>query len=238
MTSPKVEQKKERNPYTWPDLAIKEFLVMIAVMIGLTIWSLWLDAPLMEEATPARTENPAKAPWYFVGLQEILVYFDPWYAGVVLPGIIILGLILIPYLDVNREGTGEYSFAKRKFAMINFLFGYGLWMGAIVIGQFLRGPNWFWFWPWESWETTHVVDEAIVFKDLGLASGLTGLALYFGFGFWWPIYRKWRIAQILDRTRYTLVMVLLLLMYAVPVKMFLRLAFDIRNVLVTPWLNF
>lgn len=237
MTTPKEQTKKPRNPHTWPDLPFKELMCMIFIMVLLIVWSLGMDAPLMEEATPSRTENPAKAPWYFIGLQELLVYFDPWFAGVVLPTIILVGLILIPYLDINREGTGVYSFSARKFAMVNFLFGYGLWMGAIVIGQFMRGPNWFFFWPWEPWDAAFHSAEIIELKNLGLLTGLGGSIIYFGLGFWIPIKFKWKIYQQLDRVRYILVMSLVLMMYSVPIKMVLRLVFNIRYVITTPWFN-
>jgi hypothetical protein len=237
MSNEKVEKKAPRNPLTWPDLPFKELMCAIVVMVVLIVWSLWMDAPLGEIATPARTENPAKAPWYFVGLQELLVYFDPWYAGVVLPGIILVGLMMIPYLDTNRQAVGEYNFSKRKFAMVNFLVGYGLWMGAIVIGQLFRGPNWFFVWPWQSWENLHGPTEVVVMTNLSTATGLIGMALYFGVGFSLPIIMKWKLYRELDKVRYTIVMILALLMYAVPIKMVLRLAFDIRYVLVTPWFN-
>ncbi len=80
---------------------------MIVALIVLTVWSLAVDAPLKGIADPNWTENPAKAPWYFVGLQELLVYFDPWIAGVSIPLLIILGLAALPYLDPNPRGVGQ-----------------------------------------------------------------------------------------------------------------------------------
>ena len=95
--------------------------------------------------------NPSKAPWYFLGLQEMLVYFDPWMAGVVLPTMIIVGLIAMPYIDFNQKGNGYYTFDERKFAMTTFLFGFVvLWVTLIVLGTFLRGPNWNFFGPFET----------------------------------------------------------------------------------------
>jgi quinol-cytochrome oxidoreductase complex cytochrome b subunit len=87
--------------FTWPTLVVKEFLAAIFVMVGLLFYSFFVNAPLGELADPSQAENPAKAPWYFAGLQEQLVYFDPWFAGVVLPSIIVVGLILIPYLTLR-----------------------------------------------------------------------------------------------------------------------------------------
>ena len=99
------------------------------VMAFMTVWSIVVDAPLEEPANPTKTPNPSKAPWYFLGLQEILVYFDPWFAGVVLPGLIIVGLMVIPYIDVNPKGNGYYCFKERKFAISTFLFGFLVHVG-------------------------------------------------------------------------------------------------------------
>src|SRR5262249_34129496 len=91
-------------------------------------------------------------------LQEMLVYFDPWMAGVVLPTFIIIGLIAMPYIDFNQQGNGYYSFNNRKFAITMFMFGFViLWVTLIVMGTFLRGPNWNFFGPFEDWDS-HKVD--------------------------------------------------------------------------------
>ncbi|MDO8140874.1 MAG: hypothetical protein Q6358_05195, partial [Candidatus Brocadiales bacterium] len=103
-----VEFKDDRV-FTWPTLVAKEFLAAIFVTVGLLFYSYVVDAPLRELSNPGQAENPAKAPWYFLGLQEALVYFDPWFAGVGLPSLIIVGLILIPYLDINPKGNGYYT---------------------------------------------------------------------------------------------------------------------------------
>ena len=95
--------------HTWPYLVRLEFLCALIVMIVMTVWSITLDAPTEEAANPNRTPNPSKAPWYFLGLQEMLVYFDPWMAGVVLPSLIIVGLMVIPYVDINPRGNGYYT---------------------------------------------------------------------------------------------------------------------------------
>ena len=89
-----------------------------------------------------KTPNPSKAPWYFLGLQEMLVYFDPWMAGVVLPSLIVVGLMAIPYIDFNKQGNGYYTIKQRKFAYIIFQFGFlEMWVTLIVLGTFLRGPE-------------------------------------------------------------------------------------------------
>src|SRR6186713_3484903 len=89
--------------HTWPYLVRLEMLVGTIVMALITVWSIVVDAPLEEPANPTKTPNPSKAPWYFLGLQEILVYFDPWLAGVVFPSLIIVGLMAIPYIDTNPK---------------------------------------------------------------------------------------------------------------------------------------
>src|SRR5690349_24327208 len=115
-----------------------EFLVALFVIIVLTLWALLLDAPLEEPANPTRTPNPSKAPWYFLGLQEMLVYFDPWYAGVVLPSIVLVGLMAIPFLDFNKAGNGYYTIEERKFSYIIFQLGFlELWVVLIILGTFL-----------------------------------------------------------------------------------------------------
>ena len=114
----------EGEVFVFPDLVYIEMLALLAATAGLILWSILQDAPLRAVADPNVTENPAKAPWYFVGLQELLVYFDPWIAGVAVPTIIVVGLILLPYLDTNRAGTGKYSFRGRKFAISHFLLGF------------------------------------------------------------------------------------------------------------------
>jgi hypothetical protein len=95
------DPKWEREVHTWPYLMRMEFLVAIIVTVILMAWSLTLNAPLEEPSNPNVTMNPAKAPWYFLGLQEMLVYFDPWIAGVVMPTLIIVGLMAVPYIDTN-----------------------------------------------------------------------------------------------------------------------------------------
>src|SRR5712672_3499304 len=118
----------EEKLHTWPFLVRNEFLMMLLVIIVLTVWSLLLNAPLEQPSNPTRTPNPSKAPWYFLGLQEMLVFFDPWYAGVVLPTLIIIGLCAIPYIDLNPKGNGYYTFTERKMAITTFLIGYlALW---------------------------------------------------------------------------------------------------------------
>jgi hypothetical protein len=148
----------EDKVHVWPYLTRIEFLALLITMIVMLVWSIALNAPLEEPANPTQTPNPSKAPWYFLGLQEMLVYFDPWMAGVVLPSLIIVGLMVIPYIDVNPLGNGYYTFRERKFAITMFLLGFlVLWVSLIILGTFMRGPGWNLFWPWEKWDPHKVV---------------------------------------------------------------------------------
>ena len=104
-----------REVHVWPYLLRIEFLSAIIVTAILMVWSITLDAPLEEPANPTLTMNPSKAPWYFLGLQEMLVYFDPWIAGVLMPTLIIIGLIAIPYIDTNPLGNGYYTYQAKTF---------------------------------------------------------------------------------------------------------------------------
>src|SRR5919109_1093655 len=148
-----IEKHESDRVWVWPDLVYTELISLILCSVVLIVWSIFLKAPLEQPANPANTPNPSKAPWYFLGLQEMLVYFDPWLAGVVLPTFIIVGLICIPYVDKNPKGNGYFTFAERKAEITIFLFGFAvLWASLIVLGTFLRGPNWNFFGPFEYWD--------------------------------------------------------------------------------------
>ena len=116
---------------------------MIIATVVLVVWAIVLKAPLEQPATSAKAPNPSKAPWYFLGLQEMLVYFDPWMAGVVLPTMIIVGLIAMPYIDFNHEGQRLLHLQRSaRSRSSTFLFGFlVLWVVLIVLGTFLRGPE-------------------------------------------------------------------------------------------------
>lgn len=151
---PPMEKTEDDKILVWPDLVYTELICMVVFTFLLVIWAVVLKAPLEQPASPSRIPNPSKAPWYFLGLQEMLVYFDPWMAGVVLPSMIIVGLIALPYIDFNTKGNGYYTFSQRSFAITTFLFGFiVLWVVLIVLGTFLRGPNWNFFGPFEYWDT-------------------------------------------------------------------------------------
>src|SRR4029078_4022298 len=108
---PPLEKLDDEKVLVWPDLVYTEMICMIAIAALLIFWAMWLQAPLEEPASSVKTPNPSKAPWYFLGLQEMLVYYDPWMAGVVLPSLIVVGLMAIPYIDFNKQGNGYYTIA-------------------------------------------------------------------------------------------------------------------------------
>jgi hypothetical protein len=239
--------------HTWPHLVRSEFLCAIFIIMLLVVWSLLVDAPLEEPANPTRTPNPSKAPWYFLGLQEMLVFFDPWHAGVVLPSFIILGLMAIPYIDINPSGNGYYTFESRKFEILTFFAGFHiLWVSLIIIGTFLRGPGWNWFWPWQVWDSHKV--EALTNVDLHYLFGIRsvwGAAIFGGVlvGTYFVLGTIAMYAAIVrfkgrefmmrwGMPRFGLTAFLFLNMLAVLIKMLLRHAGNIKNVWVTPWISF
>jgi hypothetical protein len=238
----------EDRIFTWPDLVFSEFICMVVLTVGMVVWSIVLKAPLEEPANPALAPNPSKAPWYFLGLQEMLVYFDPWLAGVVLPGLIIVGLMAIPYIDTNPKGNGYYTFRERKVEISLFLFGWLiLWSQMIVIGTFLRGPNWNFFGPYEFWDPNKV--EALVNVNLSeyfwiklLGMGLPGNwfvrelpgILLIGFYFFGlpVLLRKTRWVrkyyEKMGPARYYVGMTLFLFMMLLPIKMYFRWLFNLK----------
>jgi uncharacterized membrane protein len=243
---------KKGKVHVWPYLVWLEMLCVLVVSIVLIVWSITLDAPLEELADTSRTPNPSKAPWYFRALQEMLVYFDPVIAGVVLPGLIVLGLMAIPYIDINREGIGQYTLSGRKWAIATFCFGFWLWIVLIIIGTFMRGPGWMWFWPWEEWDPHRIVamrnidlsDFFFRVNSKSLLGSIIGFLVVGGYYFLtmaipYLILRK-RGSEYLKKLgfiRYILLSFLFWTMMALPIKIILRLTMSIKYVWVTPWFN-
>jgi Cytochrome b(C-terminal)/b6/petD len=241
----------QKEIHVWPFLLRVEFLAAIIVTILLMVWSIALNAPLEEPANPNLTMNPAKAPWYFLGLQEMLVYFDPWIAGVVMPTLIIIGLMVIPYIDPNPLGSGYYTLKQRRFAIGTFLFGFViLWVSMIVIGTFIRGPGWMWFWPGQTWDHNKLIYE--VNRDLPdifnitatwakVVFGAVVVGGYFvaGGALVHHLFKRFHLKdyQRMSFLQYNTLMMLLLLMISLPIKMGIRLLFHIKYVWVTPWFN-
>ncbi len=142
---------------TWPHLLYIELITAVFVTAALIAWSLIADASLDAPADPSRSPNPARAPWYFAGIQEMLAYFDPWLGGAVIPSLIVFGLAAVPYLDPNPSCAGMYTFRRRPAAVAAFLFGFVvLWIGLIIVGTFVRGPNWDAYGIFEPWDGSKI----------------------------------------------------------------------------------
>jgi hypothetical protein len=261
---PKLEDEQAQQVLVWPDLVYTEMICMILVTVVLIFWGVGLPAPLEEPASAVKTPNPSKAPWYFLGLQEMLVYYDPWMAGVVLPSIILGGLMAIPYIDFNKRGNGYYTFNERKFAIITFLFGFlPLWVAMIVLGTFIRGPNWNMFGIYEYWD----VHKLEVLNNINLsdwlwvdqlhqplprpAAGATaletmftilkrewlGLAIVIGYLAVLPMVGAMMFRGMFLKmgfVRYMVLANLMLFMWALPLKMAARWAFNLKYIVAIP----
>jgi hypothetical protein len=251
---PLIEQEETADKVlTWPDLVYTELICLVALTVILIAWSMLLPAPLEEAANPGASPNPSKAPWYFLGLQEMLVYYDPWLAGVVFPGLIIVGLGAIPYIDTNPKGNGYYTLAERKWEIGTFLFGFLiLWVLLVILGTFLRGPNWNFFGPYEFWDvhklealTNINLSEIIWIKMLGMAPPrwvllreAFGIILVLAYLVLLPplFAKKWfkGFYASLGPTRFYVMMFLLLSMAALPIKMVLRWLFNLKYIVGIP----
>jgi hypothetical protein len=130
--------------HTWPHLLLIEFVAALAITAFLLFFSIFVNAPLLELANPNRTPNPSKAPWYFLGLQELLTMFHPMIAGVTIPTIGLLGYMMAPYIDRNPSHKPE----DRKFAISIFTVQLMFWAVLVIIGSFFRGPGQNFVFPW------------------------------------------------------------------------------------------
>lgn len=250
---PREKEESDIKVMVFPYLIYIEFVVALFYAIGLVVWSLFLKAPLEEPANPTTSPNPSKAPWYFLGLQEMLVYYDPWIAGVLLPTLIILGLCAIPYLDKDPKTSGFFCFRERRWGITLFLFGFWiLWILLISVGTFLRGPNWNFFGPFEPWDVHKVVplvnvnlSEFIFIKWLGrplprswILREAPGILLVIAYFLVPPfiLARTWLkgLYEKIGSVRYNIFMMLLLTMIALPIKMYLRWAFNLKYIVAIP----
>jgi hypothetical protein len=139
-----VQTKQVDKVYTWPHLLLVEFVALLAMTSVLLVASFFLDAPLGSLANPNQVPAINKAPWYFMGLQELLRYFHPMVAGVTLPGVAIVLLMAAPYVDKNPSAQPE----NRKVANLGFTFFMVFWGVLVIIGSFIRGAGYEWVWPW------------------------------------------------------------------------------------------
>jgi len=250
---PPLENQENEKVLVWPDLVYTELIAMVVVTFLLVVWSVVLKAPLEQPATSAKAPNPSKAPWYFLGLQEMLVYYDPWMAGIVLPLMIIMGLVCIPYIDFNQKGNGYFSFAQRKFAITMFLLGFVvMWVTLIVLGTFLRGPNWNFFGPYEYWDPHKVLPLNNVnlsdyfwlwtlkttLPDAWYWRELPGILIVLGYLFLLPpllartVLRSFFLKM--GFIRFFLLVNLLQFMAALPLKMLLRWTINLKYIVYIP----
>ena len=255
---PAESEESKDKLLCWPHLVYTEFICLILVSVVLLVWSIVIQAPIEQPANLTDSPNPSKAPWYFLGLQEMLVYYDPWIAGVLLPSYIILGLMAVPYIDKNPKGNGYYTFKERKWEVGLFLFGFlVLWILLIILGTFLRGPNWNFFGPYEYWDIHKV--EPLVNIHLShimwvkiLGQGLPknmylreifGILATVVYIFVLPVVLlRWGVFkhfyEKLGGIRYHIFMNLLLVMMSMPIKMYLRWAFNFKYIVNMPEIFF
>jgi quinol-cytochrome oxidoreductase complex cytochrome b subunit len=141
----RIERQLEDSVFVRPHLLVREFLAAVIMTMVLTLTSIAINAPLRDHADPNLTPNPAKAPWYFLGLQEILHYFPPTVAGVLIPGFVLVGLAILPYVDRNPSR----AFEDRKLSIALFTIFAVFFAIATLAGSFFRGSGWQWIWPWQ-----------------------------------------------------------------------------------------
>jgi menaquinol-cytochrome c reductase cytochrome b/c subunit len=189
-TSGKVVGERPRQVMAYPHLIMREVMVLQGLVIVLVLLSLFWNAPLEQLANPLLTPNPAKAPWYFLGLQELLHYFPPLVAGIILPGLVVVALVVIPYFEVNVKGEPFWSGSKVKRLGILSVVVAGLmvvllifkaWtvivptfvVSALLLGSYLVSPEKGKFWsylrlkPISWWVMTWFIAVSVVLTAVG-----------------------------------------------------------------------
>jgi len=147
----RVQKEPDDTVLTWPHLLAIEFFAAAVVSVFLLLMGILINAPLEDLANPNVTPEVAKAPWYFVGLQELLAYFHPTVAGVLTPTFVLLGAALMPYIDRGPKGDGGSSRPRdRKLGIMLFTLVCIAGLTITFIGAFFRGPGYSWVLPWVS----------------------------------------------------------------------------------------
>ncbi len=141
-----VKSVPQDKVHVWPHLLVAEFVAAGVITLFTLVFSIFVNAPLLELANFNETPNPSKAPWYFLGLQELLTMFHPMVAGVTIPGMGMILLILAPYLDKNPSNKPE----DRKFAISLMTIHLMFWAVLVMIGSFFRGPGFNFVFPWDA----------------------------------------------------------------------------------------
>jgi len=147
-TKPTVGLLPDDMVFTWPHLLIRELVLFTIVVACLLVEAFLFNAPLEEIANPNHPPNPAKAPWYFLGLQE-LVSYSAFIGGVLIPTLIVVVLMLVPFIDRKKVGIGIWFAKERAFANGIFLTFLGIMLLLIILGTYFRGPNLSFVIPWE-----------------------------------------------------------------------------------------
>jgi hypothetical protein len=209
----------------WPHLFFREVIAALLMLVVLGVLAIVFNAPLEDAANPLRTPSPAKAPWYFVGLQELLTYFDPWVAGVVIPLLIVIGLCAIPYIDPTRSGQGVYTVRERPWASAIFITGLAGWVLLMVVGAWFRGPGWTWMWPWAPGALHAAASSAS--RSLPNWIGVPLVLAWFAGGGAWIVRRTSRLRGFTTGRRWWFAL-LALAMAGVIMKIVLKLAFGIQ----------
>lgn len=146
-STPYVGRDPTQEVFAWPHLLIREVLLFAGTFAGVLLLAILFDAPLEELANPVHPPNPAKAPWYFLGLQELVAH-SAFLGGVVIPGILVLALVLLPYFDRRPAGIGRWFARERRLANSIFIAVLLALAVLTIIATYFRGPNWDWVWPW------------------------------------------------------------------------------------------
>jgi hypothetical protein len=153
---PKVNEEVDQMMFAWPKLIVRELIVMLGVVAFLSIISVLFDAPLEGPADPNHPTNPAKAPWYFLGLQELTSY-DGFIGGIVIPGILAGGVMVLPYIEIffetftktyRKNIPGVWFARERNLENALFIGMYLFMLALIIIGVYFRGENWVIAYPW------------------------------------------------------------------------------------------
>ncbi|MDA1088315.1 MAG: cytochrome bc complex cytochrome b subunit [Verrucomicrobia bacterium] len=146
-SSAAVGTAQEDTVFSWPHLVFREILLLMLTVAGVLVLAIFWNAPLEEFANPAHPPNPAKAPWYFLGLQELVAHSAFW-GGVVVPTLLLVALIMLPYIDTKPDGVGVWFSSQRKTAILIFSICLITMTVLTVIGSVFRGPNWDFTVPW------------------------------------------------------------------------------------------
>jgi len=217
----------------WPHLVRKELLAAQAIVLVVLVLGILIDAPLGPAADLSNAPVELKAPWYFVSLQELLVYLEPWIVGGVLPILLLGGLVALPYLD--RLGARGYGIRQRPIAHLVFASFALAWSALTIIGALLRGPSWAFLWPWQRWDPrlaasapTRSLAEALGLPGHENAVGVIAIAAWCALlAAVWLVLRRKRWLGREDPVRSGAAMLLIAAFVGIGTKVLLHLAFHV-----------